>query len=1103
MSNRAARFRKLVLFSFLLSGFCSLLYEVIWMRTLALVLGHTLFSTSLVLAVFMGGLALGSFLFGRWTERWLRPSTCLRVYALLELGIGLWAFALMESRSWLDSLLVRFARAMSPGALALTKAVASAALLLPPTMLMGGTLPVLSAFFGRGRFEQLGGEIGRWYAVNTLGAALGSFSSGFLLIPALGLRRSQALASAVNILIAVIAFTSARAFSSATPSRVAAPPSRTTPPRSSWPLVPIFFLSGFVVLLYEVAYTRVLALLLGPTVYAFSLMLTTFILGLAFGSRLLASWSDRWGERADGQTRLATRLAVLYVLIGLSVAATLPILNRLPLVISEIVHAHADHYARLQALQGVIIAGLLIVPTTLSGATFPLLVKLYVQEERTIGGDVGRALAANTSGAVSGALLTGFLLVPHIGTERTFWIGIILNAGIGLALFLQLPVRRSLRLGLATSIIGIFSFILAFLPRWDVERLSAGLYKYAPYYADVDTDILAHRGDLLFYREGATATVAVRRVGNEHQLSLDGKVDASDGGADMLTQKLLAHLPLLLSERPQRVCVIGLGSGVTAGAALTHPVERVDIVEISPEVMRAARFFEHVNHRVLDSPRARVILDDARSYLLFTRESYDIIISEPSNPWMAGMGALFTREFFHLMRARVTERGLVAQWFHSYNMPLRDLKTLLRTFHSVFPHAFLWALTENDLLLIGAKDPTFDLDLERIERNFHRAQVKEDLRRLEIVDLYALLSLYVMHDDDLGRFAQGAPLHTDDHPILEFSSPRAMHAQTSRPNLHALLEFPRTLPLPRAVQQAQHRATWESFQSKGRMYERAESFAEAFREYRRALEQNPRAREALEGLRRVARTREERAEAGALYERLVRDDPQNLDARLALAAWYEQEQRYEDCSALLRDPFEERVRRRSGSRGMPPPTAHDLLVFERYAACLAGAHALTTLETTCQRWLQTDPKNSVALFHLALIRFQQGERAEALRLARRSVEADPHHFQARTLLAMLHAEMGETTHARALFEDITRTHSEQALAFYNYGLFLLNIGQFREAREQFFKALERDPGHVESYLGLAEAFWRSGHKREAHTWARRVLRRDPNNPLARKILGAR
>lgn len=1118
MSSR--RLRHALMLSFLLSGFCGLLYEVLWMRALSFLLGNPLLSTSLILAVFMGGLAIGSYGFGRRTTRWSRPSELLRAYALMELGIGFWALVLLGSRSWLEPLMISGHRALSPGLFATTKVIASALLLLPPTMLMGGTFPVLGAFFGRGRFAQLGGEIGRLYAINTFGAAAGSFSSGFLLIPALGLSRTQMLAVALNVLVAVIAFGCARAATSAerreallstggrtdsipdsTKRRGAAP--RTSPAHPSF-LLAIFFFSGFAALLYEVAYTRVLALLLGPTVYAFSLMLTMFILGLALGSRLFASWSDRWGERANGQEKLTWLLASLYILLGLSVAATVPIFNRLPLLVGEIVQTHAEHHARLQLWQGAMIAGLLLVPTMLSGAAFPTIVKLYVREEHAIGGDMGRALAANTTGAVLGSLLTGLLLIPHLGTERAFWIGILVNVGISAGLLLRLSIRAGIRLGLVASLFGLFFLLFGFLPRWDVERLSAGLYKYAPYYADVDADVIAHRGDLLFYKEGALATVAVRRVGEEHQLSLDGKVDASDGGADMFTQKLLAHLPLLLADRPRRACVIGLGSGVTAGAALKHPLERVDIVEISPEVVQAARFFEHVNDRVLDDPRARLILGDGRNFLLFTGESYDAIISEPSNPWMAGMSALFTREFFQLVRARLTDGGLFGQWFHNYNMPLQDLKTLLRTFHVVFPRAFLWALNENDLLLIGAKDPAFDLDLSRLERNFHRAAVREDLRRLGIMDLYAVLSLYVMRDDDLDRFAQGAPLHTDDHPILEFSSPRAMHAQTSRSNLQALREFPRALPPPPAIRTVLQRATWESVQNKGQMYERAESFAEAFEEYRRALERNPRARESLDGLRRVARTREQRAEAKALYERLLQDDARNLDARLALAAWYEEEERYDHCLALLREEveriFSRSPRRRATSSRATPDDAR---LLERYTACLAGAREFAALEETCRRWLQADPENGLALFHLAALRFQRGELADALRLARRSVEANPHHFKARTLLAMIYAEMGETTRARALFEEITRAHSDQALAYYNYGLFLLNTGQLREAREQFQKALDRDPLHMESYLGLAEALWRSGQKREARTWARRVLRRDPHNPLAREILNAR
>ncbi|MCS6816576.1 MAG: fused MFS/spermidine synthase [Blastocatellia bacterium] len=1120
MSNRRDRLRHALMLSVLLSGFCGLVYEVVWMRALSLVFGNALLSTSFILAVFMGGLAIGSYGFGRWATLRARPSTLLRAYALMELGIGLWALALLGSRWWLEPLLIFGHRTLSPALFTTVKAIASAFLLLPPTALMGGTFPVLSAFFGRGRFAQLGREIGRLYAINTFGAAAGSFSSGFLLIPALGLSRTQLLAVALNILVAAIAFGCARTVSieerheallsigcrpdgvfEGTRQRDVASESSLLHSPS---LLLVFFFSGFAALLYEVAYTRVLALLLGPTVYAFGLMLTIFILGLALGSRLLAPWSDRWGERADGRAKLTRLLASLYTLLGLSVTATLPILNRLPLVVSEIVQIHAEHYARLQLIQGAIIAGLLLVPTMLSGAAFPVIVKLYLREERAIGRDTGGALAANTIGAVLGSLLTGLLLIPHLGTERTFWVGILINVGISAGLLLSLSPRASIRLSLVAGLLGLFFLLFALIPRWDVERLSAGLYKYAPYYADVDVEIIAHRGDLLFYKEGALATVAVRRVGEEHQLSLDGKVDASDGGADMFTQKLLAHLPLLLADRPRRACVIGLGSGVTAGAALKHPLERVDIVEISPEVVRAARFFEHVNDRVLDDSRARLILGDGRNHLLLAKESYDVIISEPSNPWMAGMSALFTREFFQLARARLTDRGLLCQWFHSYNMSLRDLQTLLRTFHAVFPRASLWMLNENDLLLIGAKDPTFDLDLTRLEQNFHRATVREDLERLGISDLYAVLSLYVMRDDDLGRFAQGAPLHTDDHPVLEFSSPRAMHAQTSRSNLQALQGFPRALPPPPAIRAILQRATWESFQNKGRMYERAESFSEAFSEYRRAIERYPRAREALEGLLRVARTRELRAEAKALYEQVLKDDPRNLDARLALATWYEEEGRYDQCLAILREDAEKALAPIPRSRAMSARTAAESSrLLERYAACLAGAREVAALEETCQRWLQADPGNGIALFHLAALRFQQGALADALALARRSVEANPQHFQARTLVAMITAEMGETTRARALFEEITRTHSKQAMAYYNYGLFLLNAGQFRDAREQFQKALDRDPLHVESYLGLAEAFWRSGQKREARTWARRVLRWDPHNPLAREILYGR
>lgn len=1089
MPNRDEHLRRALILCFALSGFCGLLYEVLWMRVLSSVLGNTLFATSLVLSAFMGGLAAGGYLFGRWANRWSGPSELLRVYALLELGIGLWALLLPWSHARLPSLWASLFSMMTPKTFALIECVVGALLLLPPTIFMGGTLPVLGAFFGREHFERLGGDIGRLYAANTFGAALGSASAGFFLIPALGLRRSHEMAAAVNLLIAALVWGLTRACSSSDEAkafsqeetagqRIApAPPDS----RAGSSLLLIFFLSGFIALLYEVTYTRVLALLWGPTVYGFSAMLTLFILGLALGSRLSALRADRWSaQKARGV------LAGLYIASGAAVAATLPLLNHLPIFVGEIARTYADDYVRLQLFQVLMIAGLLLIPTTLWGAAFPLIVKLYVQEREILSERLGRALAANTLGAVGGSLLTGFLLIPRLGIERTFWTGILLGAGIGGALFLGFPLSRWVRAGLAVIPSGLLLLLLALLPRWDMERLLAGTYKYAPYYENLDVDVMAHRGELLFHKEGAIATVAVRRVGAEHWLSLDGKVDASDGGADMLTQKLLAHLPLLIADSPRHIGILGLGSGVTVGAALKHPVQEVEVLEISPEVVQASRFFEHVNERALQDPRVRLILGDGRKHLLLTTRAYDVFISEPSNPWMAGMGALFTREFFERVRERLSERGIVCQWLHSYNMSLRDLKIVLRTFHSVFPRAFLWALNENDLLLLGAKDPAFDLDLERIARRVQYPAVREDLRRLGCQDLYALLSLYVMHGEDIERLTRGVPLHTDDHPLLEFSSPRFMHAQTSLSNFRALLEFSRSLPPPRAVREVLERATWEHFQNKGRMYEQAESFALAFREYRRAIERNPRAREALDGLRRVARTREHREEAKRIYEGLLAQDANNEEARLALAAWYEEEQRYPECLALFQDA--------------PLRIPEETRALERQAACAAGAQEPTLLEAICRRWLRADPRSGLARFYLALARFHQREWNDALRLVQESRRADPRHFQAHTLLAMIYAEMGQTRHAEATFQEILRLHPHQTLAYYNYGLFLLNAGRWEDARENFRKALDQDPSHLESYLGLAEASRRGGQREEARRWAERALRLDPHNTFAREIL---
>jgi spermidine synthase len=1087
---------------FLLSGLCALVYEVLWVRLFTLVIGNTVFSVSTVLSVFMAGLALGSYLFGRRVDRLPTTRHILTMYGLLELGIGVYAVLLPFLTTVCKPIFAHFYKAevTSFFALGIAKWAGGFLLMIVPTTLMGGTLPVLGKFFCGERFEQFGSEVGRLYAINTFGAAIGSFAAGFVLIPWLGARTSLWTTAVMNIALALVILRLARGFPAPSPS--SEPGGAVSRPRfvSRWRiglwrgllrqkvLLLVIFLSGFAALLYEVAWTRVLSLVLGPTVYAFSLMLTTFIVALALGSYLLSKLMKRWAERFSRSERFFFLLAGIEVLVGLSAWLILPLLGRLPLVVGDLVRRYADDFTRLQLIQCSLIFCLLLVPMVLLGMTVPLVSKLYVRERKTLGEELGHVYAANTIGAIVGSLLAGFLLIPLVGTERAILIGVVTNLLIGVIVLLANHDRSRASWSFAGLLLIVAPLAYWLSPRWDPELLSAGVYKYAPYFEKTDLEMLLKRGELVYYKEGVSATVSVRRRGGELTLALDGKVDAGDSGGDMTTQKLLAHLPLVLADAPRRVCIIGLGSGVTLAAALKHPLDRVDMVEISPEVVETARFFEHANKHALDDRRTQLIISDGRNHLLLVKQTYDVIISEPSNPWMAGVSALFTREFFQIAKSKLTEKGILCQWFHSYNMASRDLKSVLKTFQQVFPRSVLWALNENDLLLLGFKDETFDVDRRRIEANFSRTAVSEDLKQIAVFDLYSLLSLYVMEGDDLKRFADGAPVNTDDHPVLEFSSPRYMHAQTSVPNHEELMRFPKAVAQPKTFADVIGRADWQNYQNKGRMYEFAESYADAFREYKKAAEQNPRASDALDGLRRTATGDEQRAEVERIYEDLLEADWQNLEARIALAAVYEERRAYRDCIQQL--------------RGIAGRDATNVRALEQLAACYEGAGDDDSLAATSDLLLKVNPRHSAALFYLAMIKYRHGDHSQAVELARQGVSADPQNIRARNLLAISLAQLGHVSQAQAAFEEAVQTRPGESFTYYNYGRFCLDNGWFDQAIEKFKKTIDVEALHVNAYVGIAEAYWRKREKKPAREWAERALRLDPNNESASRILSA-
>ena len=538
----------------------------------------------------------------------------------------------------------------------------------------------------------------------------------------------------------------------------------------------------------------------------------------------------------------------------------------------------------------------------------------------------------------------------------------------------------------------------------------------------------------------------------------------------MITQKLLAHIPLLVSKSAKNVAIIGLGSGVTAGAALKHPIEKLDVVEISPEVVDASRFFSHVNHNALNDPRTELIVGDGRNHLRYANRQYDVIISEPSNPWMSGMASLFTREFFREARLRLAPGGIHCQWFHGYNMSIDDVRTVIATFRTEFPHAMLWTLTEYDFLLLGSPSP-LTIDEHVLQHNFER--VSGDLKEVRIQDLYSVTSLLFLRDQELDRFAEGAVLNTDDRPVLEFRAPRFIHANTADENF-AALSAARDNP-------KESNATSENHRHKGEMFLSAEAFKEATKEFQAALALDVNDEQAWKGLVETERGAD-RSELQTFFEEALRTQPLRV-VRFAAADFYSQQGRYTRAVEILDDALKE--------------DPNSLQTLEKLADVL-GLQGSARLPQVAERLLTIAPENTIGLYHVATIRLYQSRLDEAIQIAKRLLQHEPQNIRGRNLLAIAYGQTFQPELAEAEFRRAIEQSPEDWLSCNNYGLFLLERGKPAEALQQFRHAISVNPENVQGFVGIGEAYRQAGNKRKAQSWYRKALQLDPNQPVAKQ-----
>jgi spermidine synthase len=790
----------IILLCFFASGMSGLVYQVVWVRELVLVFGATTFAVSTVLTAFMGGLALGSYYFGKRSSSVARP---LRLYGLLELGIGVYGllvpliFATMPP---VYHFLWRWLQ-LSFFALSLVRFVFAAAVLIVPTALMGATLPVLSAYYARD-IARIGLKVGSLYAVNTFGAVVGAAATGFVLIPLLGMTATTATAAAINLLLGFVSLRLDRLDQTQTAKhepRVEAPAKATAKKEthqevsgteSHWGRrIPIvltgFAISGFVALSYEVIWSRVLALIIGSSVYAFSIMLTTFLIGLAAGAAIASRLADRIRNPIAA-------FAIIEVGIGITSIFGAFLFNELPFYFVELYRLLGSASFGILLVARFLIAGLvMLAPTVLLGALFPLVVKIVSRSpgQMSTGRAVGAAYAANTIGAIAGSFGSGFILIPWLGLLGSLKLSAAANFIVAaMLLAVNSPITESLRkqqahrtarLRLSKSGIVMCLVLTAaaavITPPWDPDVMSSAVYRYAPSLAGKTRqqiyEYLSHgQGETLFYKEGITATVAVQQQQGGRVLKANGKPEASTTG-DMPTQILISALPLLVRKQTDDVLLIGLGSGVSLGSIEQFPIKRVTCVELEPAIVEASRFFEEVNNRPLEDPRLRMVSNDGRNFIYTTNETFDVIVSEPSNPWLTGVANLFTLEYFKRGAERLRPGGLFSQWLQIYEMAPEDVRTLVATFRAAFPYVYVFRGAEGDLMLLGSKDVQ-SIDLSVLKSHMDDPKIASELKRINTTRGSDIVSRLYLGPNEVTEFSKGALVNTDNNALIEFKAPR-------------------------------------------------------------------------------------------------------------------------------------------------------------------------------------------------------------------------------------------------------------------------------------------------------------------------------------------
>lgn len=759
---------KLIYLLFFLSGISGLIYETVWLRVLIRVLGSTVYATSIVLSAFMAGLALGSYFLGRFVDKSKNP---LRLYATLELGVGLSALAVF----FLFNQLIPVYRSIygwvggDRAALSFFQAIILFACLLIPTSLMGGTLPVLSTHTKLYK-TSFSIRIGNLYGLNTLGAVLGVVGSGLFTLGSIGEMNTVFVGIFINLLVSMIAFSLASAIKglpvSSSPSETKAVPQK---PKieyiSPYPsftrkiVLVAYALNGFAALAYEVVWTRMFQLHLGTSIYAFSMMLGVYLTGVAagsiFGGKYINKLKDPLGFFGMAQVFIA-----LYSVLGLYLFTLFtPVATRI-------------------ALFNIIILPLVMVfPITfVLGLIFPAVSRSYVEKEEEVGSGVGRLYSMNTLGCILGSLVCGFILIRLFGTRGTILALAGVNLAIGLLISLGVLTRNKSSRYMKPVYAGlIFSVLL-------------GIFSPDPFYTVLKKEIYKILGEdmeVYYHKESISATTTA--FGSKYRPLSKYLWINGIGMTFLCTEtKLMAHIPLILTENPQDILVVCFGMGTTLRSARVHKNLQCDVVELVPETYDCYKYFHKDGPEVLADPRVHHFVDDGRNFLLMRTKKYDVITMDPAPPlWSAGTVNLYSQEFFKLCRDHLKPGGIMSLWVPPH--AVTEVRMIMKTFQSVFPNATIWrGIQYPGFYLLGPIEP-LKINPERFQKAYLDKDILADITEWDksVPTPDSMMGLYLLNSDELAAFVRGEPVITDNHPYTEFPLWRQIFSPYGKYNINA------------------------------------------------------------------------------------------------------------------------------------------------------------------------------------------------------------------------------------------------------------------------------------------------------------------------------